>query len=354
MDRCSGTSAATAREVEEADTCFQSLRADRTRAESDEKSIIARVRSELRDAANQRAQLLEQERGRSRARWVTVQQFAVTTRTLAGEHLSSLLKTLNQVESSVQHPVSEVPHATDAAYAETCIQKLQATVDCICRCRRELGRLRQDCRDAQLEVDRAGSASLEAGQRRDAQSQKQKTVESDVDQLEQVVRLLDRKGVRAFAIESALRELQGACNEALNAINEGDLQVELSMSISKPGEVHRAVRFRSAMGDMLPRALAALSAGERRRVGIAFTLALVELASRRGHMTCSLLVLDEALQHIDSRGVRMILAYLNRWQSPSSSSTVLLTSQQFEPAVMTGGTVHVVMKRNGVSKLSTY
>jgi DNA repair exonuclease SbcCD ATPase subunit len=96
------------------------------------------------------------------------------------------------------------------------------------------------------------------------------------------------------------------------------------------------------------RALEQLSGGERRRCALALAIAYAELAAQRGGLRSGLLVLDEALQHLDPSGVEAVCALLRRLDF----STVLLTSQAGSRAVALADSVdYVVKKRGGASSL---
>ena len=51
--------------------------------------------------------------------------------------------------------------------------------------------------------------------------------------------------------------------------------------------------MRTPDGDLVPRSLAQLSGGERRRIALALCLGFADLLRSRARLTCNLLVLDE-------------------------------------------------------------
>lgn len=67
-------------------------------------------------------------------------------------------------------------------------------------------------------------------------------------------------------------------------------------------QVQRRVWVRAGGGRFVERSLAQLSGGQWRRASLALALAFTELARRRGKLSCNLLVLDEAMVHLDTHG----------------------------------------------------
>jgi ABC-type dipeptide/oligopeptide/nickel transport system ATPase subunit len=60
----------------------------------------------------------------------------------------------------------------------------------------------------------------------------------------------------------------------------------------------------------LPRSLAQLSGGERRRVALALALGFADLVRSRGRLSCNVLVLDEVLQQLDGEGCTRVASLL--------------------------------------------
>jgi len=67
-------------------------------------------------------------------------------------------------------------------------------------------------------------------------------------------------------------------------------------------KVQRRVWVRAGGGRFVERSLAQLSGGQWRRASLSLSLAFTELARRRGKLSCNLLVLDEAMVHLDTHG----------------------------------------------------
>jgi hypothetical protein len=112
--------------------------------------------------------------------------------------------------------------------------------------------------------------------------------------------------------------------------------------------VCKRVWARGADGVPLERGLRQLSGGERRRVALALSLAFADLAAERGGVRCSLLVLDEALQHLDNEGVGRVAAML---RTGSRASTILLTSQAMGRALSFADRVDHVVKEEAASRV---
>lgn len=85
----------------------------------------------------------------------------------------------------------------------------------------------------------------------------------------------------------------------LDALSDGALQLRLSMDGDR---VVKRASARAADGGFRDRSLSQLSGGQWRRASLSLELAFVELARQRGRFSCNLLVLDEVLSQLDSRG----------------------------------------------------
>ena len=116
-------------------------------------------------------------------------------------------------------------------------------------------------------------------------------------------------------------------------------------------------------GEQYERSLRQLSGGERRRLAIGLALAYADVSARRLNVQSNLLILDEALQHLDSEGIERVVSVLraieSEYSSSSSSSgyddvnnvllkkTVLLTTQaDSETEKMFDGVDAVVKNKN--------
>jgi DNA repair exonuclease SbcCD ATPase subunit len=74
-------------------------------------------------------------------------------------------------------------------------------------------------------------------------------------------------------------------------------------------------------GTWRKRSLSSLSGGQWRRCSLALSLGFIELASHRGKLRSSLLVLDEPLTHLDSAGRSSVGKLLRKMLSNSDEST---------------------------------
>lgn len=90
-------------------------------------------------------------------------------------------------------------------------------------------------------------------------------------------------------------------NRRLAHCSGGKLQLQLSFN-EKSGSIEKSVLVRCWDGRQSARSISQLSGGEWRRVSLAFSLAFTELKRARLGLSCSYLVFDEAMQHMDLEG----------------------------------------------------
>lgn len=243
----------------------------------------------------------------------------------------------------------------DLSAADGLLQRCQQTDAAAKRAMYSYNRAVIDADAAEKTLKKAKSGFDKASTALTKENDALKQLSEEQELLARVKEVLGPKGVTGFAVSSVLRNLEDRSNEILESLCGGELQLELSAS-QDMNKIQKRVLVRTANGDSIERDLAGLSAGERRRVGLALTIAFVALLRDRGTMQCELLVLDEALQHLDQRGVRCVLDFLSRWTRGSDGgkagpSTVIITSQRFEAVVDLAGAVDKVVKRNGISKI---
>ena len=204
------------------------------------------------------------------------------------------------------------------------------------------------------------------------------------------------KGIQSYLLEGVAMELEAKAAEHLHALTGGALRLSLrsepSAAVADPAHGDEAAagpkrRGKKAAGEQpvgavpqdvvkdkmrlriltpltldssddgdsasasqfgeVERALEQLSGGERRRCALALAIAYAELAAHRGGLRSELLVLDEALQHLDPQGVERVCALLRSLDF----KTVLLTSQAGSRAVALADSVDLVVKVAGRSEV---
>uniref|UniRef100_A0A7R9VBR7 RecF/RecN/SMC N-terminal domain-containing protein n=1 Tax=Chlamydomonas euryale TaxID=1486919 RepID=A0A7R9VBR7_9CHLO len=92
--------------------------------------------------------------------------------------------------------------------------------------------------------------------------------------------------------------------------------------------------------EWLPRSLAQLSGGERRRVALAMALGFADLVRQRGRLRCNVLVLDEALQQLDAEGCARVASLLRGLPQ----ETVLVVGQAHSFVAQAFDVVDIVIK----------
>ncbi len=193
------------------------------------------------------------------------------------------------------------------------------------------------------------------------------------------------RGVSNYLFESALAEVSERCQEYVFALTGGALSLRLLSSSSLNNtdrattaldeddddieevtktqleKIERVIFARKQhSGEQYERSLRQLSGGERRRLAIGLALAYADVSARRLNVQSNLLVLDEALQHLDSEGIERVVSVLRAIESEYLSSsygdnndddidkkTVLLTTQaDSETEKMFDGVDAVVKNKN--------
>lgn len=139
-----------------------------------------------------------------------------------------------------------------------------------------------------------------------------------------------RRGVQSFVLDEALSSLTARSCELLRELSGGGITLALSATTQSKSarggalqRVGREIRIRSKSGEMVTRSLKQCSGGERRRVALALALAYGELAAESAACRVELLVLDEALAHLDEDGMHAAARLFRRL----SYGTVLVVCQ---------------------------
>lgn len=206
------------------------------------------------------------------------------------------------------------------------------------------------------------------------------------------------RGVSNYLFENVLAEVSERCQEYVFALTGGALSLQLvssssSFSSSSAAKNNNIITFNDSdddfdddsidevatkttqlekiervifarkqhSGEQYERSLRQLSGGERRRLAIGLALAYADVSARRLNVQSNLLILDEALQHLDSEGIERVVSVLRAIESEYSSSsssgyddvnnvlkkTVLLTTQaDSETEKMFDGVDAVVKNKN--------
>jgi len=108
------------------------------------------------------------------------------------------------------------------------------------------------------------------------------------------------KGIQAFVLRNIVQALQYCSQTYLNELSDGSLQ--LRMQVGSNDSIIKQAAVRNLDGTWRVRPLSSLSGGQWRRCSLALSLSFIDLASKRGKLRSSLLVLDEPLTHLDSSG----------------------------------------------------
>eukprot|EP00850_Spirogloea_muscicola_P005728 SM000026S08977 [mRNA] locus=s26:861309:884420:+ [translate_table: standard] len=161
-------------------------------------------------------------------------------------------------------------------------------------------------------------------------------------------------GVQGYILEGALSLLQDRLGWYLDILSGGSLGLILRPTKQAKGStktlerIEKVAVVRHSDGRVVERSLRQLSGGERRRVGLAYTLAFGELASEKSGTHFDLMVLDEVLQHLDAEGKRRMVSILRGL----AQSTTLIVSQADNELTETFDLVDVVVKHDGVAMVA--
>ncbi len=127
---------------------------------------------------------------------------------------------------------------------------------------------------------------------------------------------LGPKGVQAFVLRTIVQALQYCSQAYLNELSDGSLQ--LRMEVGSNDSILKQAAVRNIDGSWRVRPLSSLSGGQWRRCSLALGLGFIDLASKRGRLRSSLLVLDEPLTHLDSAGRKSVGKLLRKILSHDS------------------------------------
>eukprot|EP00571_Detonula_confervacea_P000636 CAMPEP_0172321892 /NCGR_PEP_ID=MMETSP1058-20130122/44578_1 /TAXON_ID=83371 /ORGANISM="Detonula confervacea, Strain CCMP 353" /LENGTH=1334 /DNA_ID=CAMNT_0013037503 /DNA_START=59 /DNA_END=4063 /DNA_ORIENTATION=+ len=184
-----------------------------------------------------------------------------------------------------------------------------------------------------------------------------------------LVNIFGPKGVQAFVLRNVVQALQHCSQTYLDELSDGSLQVR--MQVGSNDSIIKQAAVRDHDGTWRVRSLSSLSGGQWRRCSLSLSLGFIDLASKRGKLRSSLLVLDEPLTHLDSAGRKSVGKLLRKMLSQDSGigethgspgfglSTILVILQeiaaeeieecfdQIDEVIKHGGESFVILDGNG-------
>lgn len=131
-----------------------------------------------------------------------------------------------------------------------------------------------------------------------------------------LVDVFGSKGVQAFVLRNIVQALQYSSQIYLNELSDESLQLRLE--VGPNDSIIKQSAIRDPDGTWRNRPLSSLSGGQWRRCSLSLSLGFTHLASNRGKLRSSLLVLDEPLTHLDSAGRASVGKLLRKMLSPDS------------------------------------
>ena len=171
------------------------------------------------------------------------------------------------------------------------------------------------------------------------------------------------KGIQAFVLRNIVQGLQYCSQTYLNELSDGSLQ--LRMHVGSNDSIIKQAAVRNLDGTWRVRPLSSMSGGQWRRCSLALSLGFIDLASKRGKLRSSLLVLDEPLTHLDSSGRQSVGKLLRKMLRQDDTgvgrlglSTILVILQeiaaeeieecfdQIDEVIKHGGESYVVVDEN--------
>ena len=128
------------------------------------------------------------------------------------------------------------------------------------------------------------------------------------------------KGIQTFVLRNMVNTLQHYSQSYLDELSDGSLQLVLQVGAND--NIIKQAKTLNGDGTWRTRSLSSLSGGQWRRCSLSLSLGFVDLASHRGKLRSSLLVLDEPLTHLDSSGRdsvgKLLRKMLNKSNLPGS------------------------------------
>lgn len=133
------------------------------------------------------------------------------------------------------------------------------------------------------------------------------------------------KSIQSFVLNKVVTALQYYSQSYLDVLSDGSLR--LGLEVGQNDSIMKHAQVLSADGTWRMRPLSSLSGGQWRRCSLSLSLGFVDLASHRGKLRSSLLVLDEPLTHLDSSGRDSVGKLLRKMLSNSEDDQSAIETQ---------------------------
>ncbi|EOD05356.1 hypothetical protein EMIHUDRAFT_199030 [Emiliania huxleyi CCMP1516] len=121
---------------------------------------------------------------------------------------------------------------------------------------------------------------------------------------------LGKRGVQNMLYGLAIGQLQRSAARYSGMLSGGAMRLELGFD-AKRGAIRKQVVLTRADGSETSRSVSQLSGGEWRRLALALSLAFADFSRGRLGLSCSYVVFDEVMQHMDAEG-QAAMAHLLR------------------------------------------
>ncbi|KAL3792558.1 hypothetical protein HJC23_005528 [Cyclotella cryptica] len=115
-----------------------------------------------------------------------------------------------------------------------------------------------------------------------------------------LIEVFGTKGIQTFILRNIVKALEYYSQSYLDELSDGSLQ--LLLRVGSNDNIIKQAKIQNPDGTWRTRSLSSLSGGQWRRCSLSLSLGFMDLASHRGKLRSSLLVLDEPLTHLDSAG----------------------------------------------------
>lgn len=156
------------------------------------------------------------------------------------------------------------------------------------------------------------------------------------------------QGIKSLLMDEIIPELNSRANYYIGALSDEQIKVQFmtQVELKSSKEVRDKFDLR-VMKDGIVAEYNSLSGGERRRVDVGTLLALQSLLFDRVAGKCSIVVLDEIFEAMDSSGIEKVVPLL---EEASKDKAIYVISHQSELAPYFRN-ILTVRKENGISSL---